>query len=249
MSRFSSDVIEMFYGPISHEENVRLQPLIRASGDFDFQFVRTNFNEWLHVWKMAVPEAYKFKADLLKFAQKTRERVEKVIENEIKTLKSIKMQFGLNVKFLITRDCVNQEIEHYFKQRDSSVFNRNNAATVNSVFCQFIDEAKGEIEAWSQRSSGWVVKAVVETFISVAQYQPFHGGSYIPPPKKLENKKAIINVKNRDNQCLRWPLRVALFPPRDGMNVSRPSRYPTEDGLNFTGINFPMPISEIKNLE
>jgi len=39
---------------------------------------------------MEVPEAYKFKDDLLKFAQKTKSKFAKVIENEIKTLKSIK---------------------------------------------------------------------------------------------------------------------------------------------------------------
>jgi len=38
---------------------------------------------------MAVPEAYKFKADLLKFAQKTKSRFNEVIEDEIQTLKSV----------------------------------------------------------------------------------------------------------------------------------------------------------------
>jgi len=35
-----------------------------------------------------------------------------------------------------------------------------------------------------------VVEAVVEAFVNVAQYQPFHGGSYMPLPKKLQNKKS-----------------------------------------------------------
>jgi len=61
-------------------------------------------------------------------------------------------------------------------------------------------------------------------------------------PVKLKNKKATINVKNRDNQCLRWALRAALFPAKDGKNPSRPSSCPTEDGLNFTGIYFPSPV-------
>jgi len=78
---------------------VRLQPAIRPSRDFDFQLVRTNFDEWLRVWKMTVPEAYKFKADLLKFAQKTKERFEKVIENEIKTLKGTKRSSGSTLSF------------------------------------------------------------------------------------------------------------------------------------------------------
>ena len=94
-------------------------------------------------------------------------------------------------------------MEHYFKQKDPTVFNRNNVTAVNSVFHGFINEVKGKIEAWSQRGSGWVVEGVLEAFINVAQYQPFCGGSYIPLPEKLKTKKAIINVQNRDNLCLR----------------------------------------------
>jgi len=71
----------------------------------------------------------------------------------------------------------------------------------------------------------------------------------MPLPKRLQNKKAIINVQNGDNQCLRWALHMALFPPIDGMNVLRPLRYLTEDRLNFTGIDFPTPVSQIKKLE
>ena len=199
-SRFSSDVIDMFYGPISREENERLQLPLRPSRDFDFRLVRTNFDEWLRVWKMIVPEGHK---DLLKFAQKTKASFKEVIGNEIKTLKSVKTQLALDIKFLISRDGQKQEMEHDFRQRDPMVFNRNNVATVSKVFRQFIDEVKGKIEAWSQRGSGWVVEGVLEAFINVAQYQPFCGGSYIPLPGKLKTKKAIINVQNRDNLCLR----------------------------------------------
>ena len=71
----------------------------------------------------------------------------------------------------------------------------------------------------------------------------------MPLPKKLQNKKAIINVQNRDNHCLRCALRAALFPPPKGTKVTRPSSYPTEDGLNFTGIDFPTPVSQIDRME
>jgi len=47
--------------------------------------------------------------------------------------------------------------------------------------------------------------------------------------------------------CLRWALRAHLFPAR--MNVDRPSSYPTNDGLDFTGIDFPIPVSQIGKLE
>ena len=65
-------------------------------------------------------------------------------------------------------------------------------------------------------------------------------------PKKLQNKKAIINIQNRDNQCLIWALREALFPARVGKNMLRRSSYPREDGLTFKGIDFPTPIGSVK---
>ena len=68
-------------------------------------------------------------------------------------------------------------------------------------------------------------------------------------PTKLQNKKAILNIQNRDNECLRWALRAALFPALRGRNPIRPSSYPTEDGLDFTRIDFPTPVSQIDRLE
>ena len=106
---------------------------------------------------------------------------------------------------------------------------------------------KCKIEAWSQRGSGWVIDKILEAYINVAKYQPLQGGSSMPLPKKLQNKKAIINVQNRDNICLRWALRAALFPSPKGTKLTRPSSYPTEDGLNFAGIDFPTPVSQRQN--
>ena len=126
------------------------------SGILIFKSERTNFKESIRVWKIKDPENYKFKADLLNFAQKTKSRFAELIQNEIQTPKSVKTR-------AVRRSTTNgekQEMEQCFKQRDPAVFNRNNSATVNSVFGRSIDEFKGEIEAWSQGGSGWVVQVV-----------------------------------------------------------------------------------------
>jgi len=106
---------------------------------------------------------------------------------------------------------------------------------------------RGQIEGWSERGSGWVVDEILEAFINVARNNPLRGGTYMPLPDKLKSKKAIINVKNKDNMCLRWALRAHLFPANK--NGDRPSSYPTNDGLNFAGIDFPTPVSQIDRLE
>jgi len=119
----------------------------------------------------------------------------------------------------------------------------------NDAFNHFNDQVKGEIEARSQRGSVWVIEGILNAFVNVTRHEPFHGGSYFPLPKKLQNKKAIINIQNKDNQCLRWALRAALFPATKGKNPIRPGSYPTTDGFNFTAIDFPTPISQINKLE
>ena len=140
-------------------------------------------------------------------------------------------------------------MEHYFNRMQPIILNEHNIDTLNHLLNQFIDEVKGEIDARSQRGSDWLVDEILEAFINVAQYQALRGGSYMVLPQKLKNKKATLNIQNRDDQCLRWALQGALFPAPRGRNPIRPSSYPTEDSLNFTGINFPTPVSQIDWLE
>ena len=221
-------------------------PPIRPERGPDFEIVRNDFNNWLRVWKMMVPGGNR---DLLKFFQKTKNRFIDVCEHEVVTLKSVKIQFGLLVRFYMNRDEEVQQMEHYFNRMQPVILNEHNMDTLNHLLNQFIDEVKGEIEAWSQRGSGWMIDEILEAYINVARYQPLRGGSYMDLPKKLKNKKAIINVQNRDDECLRWALKAALFPPPPGVKVTRTSSYPTENGLDFTGIDFPTPASQIDRLE
>ena len=51
----------------------------------------------------------------------------------------------------------------------------------------------------------------------------------LPISANLAKKKAIINMK--DKECLNWALRAALFPPRDGKDLQRPSKYLVNGGI------------------
>ena len=202
-ANFSRGVLENFYGEISHQENQRLPQPIRPKRRLDFKIERNEFNQWLRVWKMAVPQGNK---DILKFFQKTKNSFIAVTRDEVQALKSVKLQFGLLVRFSINRNGDVEHMEHYFNRMQPIVINEHNMVTLNHNFNHFVDQVRGEIEAWSERGSGWVVDEILEAIINVAQYQPLKGGSYMPLPEKLKNKKAIINIQNRDDQCLRWAI-------------------------------------------
>ena len=98
-------------------------------------------------------------------------------------------------------------MDFYHYQKQPLILNEHNMDTLNYLLNQFIDQVKGDTEAWSQKGSGWVIDDILEAYINVAQYRPLRGGSYMELAKKLKNKKAILNIQNRDNQCLRWAIR------------------------------------------
>ena len=48
--------------------------------------------------------------------------------------------------------------------------------------------------------------------LHTVSYKPLRGETYIPLPKELVDKKAIINIKNKDNKSFLWCVLWALNP-------------------------------------
>jgi len=46
---------------------------------------------------------------------------------------------------------------------------------LNGAFSRFFEYVNGQIEAWSQRGSGWVMEVVLAAFVNAARYEPFQG--------------------------------------------------------------------------
>ena len=137
---FSRDVLEMFYGPI--EDKQRLPNPIRPTIMGEFEIVRNNFNNWIRMWKMRVTNNNK---DLFKFFQKTKNSFINVCTNEVENMKSVKIQFSLNVAFHIYRNEEKEEMNHYFNRMQPVILNQHNIDIIKPMLNQFIDEVKGEI--------------------------------------------------------------------------------------------------------
>ena len=236
-ARYSSYVLETIYGPEGE--------IIRDR----FKISQTNFQEWLRVWIMDVSKTNPNNKDIYMFKNANKEKYTNLIEQEIQKLGSLKVSFGLKVNFETERNGETQEMSHYFKEDQPHVFTRYDKEQIEQKYEEFIERIKGEIENWSSQGSGWDIESIELAYVNVAKYQPLRGGTYMPLPAALANKKAIINVKNKDNECLKWALRAALYPPKDGVHPERPSKYPVNDGINYEGIAFPTPVKQIDKLE
>ena len=97
-------------------------------------------------------------------------------------------------------------MEHYFKQNEPVIFNRNNEETIKNAFTNFIDQVKGETEAWSQRGSGWLLENIMVAFVNVARNEPFPPAvsrrNLLSSSRKVKNKKAIITIQNKGHFVL-----------------------------------------------
>lgn len=98
------------------------------------------------------------------------------------------------------------------------------------------------------KGSGFTLCEIVEMVVQVNQYDPIAGSSYIPLPKVLATKTAVVNVQNKDNLCFKYAVLSALFPPKS--NAHRISNYyPYMNLLKFDGISFPIQVREIQKFE
>lgn len=119
---------------------------------------------------------------------------------------------------------------------------------------QQLAEANAKIESalttYQKEGSGWLLSYVLYVDLNVAQYTPIKASSFLPLPKKLRDKKAILNIQNNDNQCFKWSVLAALHPIQREDQPHRIHHYvPFEHELDFNGIDFPVSIDKIPKFE
>ena len=67
------------------------------------------------------------------------------------------------------------------------------------------EKLKHRLEIYSDGGSGWIIDKIEDIWINVANYDPLPESSYFPLPPELNNSmKALINLKNKDNECFNW---------------------------------------------
>ena len=189
----------------------------------DFERQRNEAHGWLHSYRkdMNVPEAH---LDLRLFHGEVRTDVLRILENESRILGPLKFKLEVAVNLEMERgDGITERINYFTAQRNPVVLN---AFTVHGAAGRLNELLEEQLEAlanYTERGSGWVVKGISVAYLSISRFEPLRGGSYMPLPKFIQSKKAVVNIKNKDDRCLRWVMKAARFPVRQ--NAERPSKY------------------------
>ncbi|KAK3757404.1 hypothetical protein RRG08_033172 [Elysia crispata] len=220
--------------------------LFEEPEEIAFRRTRWTLGNFLRGWQMDVPQGHPQGADPRTFLQSVEPQIREKLEEELRALRGgLKFQLAIKVELVKANPDGSEEfMEPILRHKQEAVLQKNE---ITAALEEAFPRLQETLEKWTQRGSGWAVVQVRKLWLDIARYQPLRGGSYIPLPPELKSKKAVVNVKNMDDHCLRWALRSALFQAAD--HPDRPTKYPTADGLDFTGIDAPTPISQIGKVE
>ena len=115
----------------------------------------------------------------------------------------------------------------------------------SAVYDRSIQTIEERIQNFNQRGSNWRFERVISLDVHFTDFQPLRGSTFLPLPTKISTKKAVINMKNNDDQCFKWSVVRALHP----VDI-HPERITKElkdqsERLDWSGLKFPVKLDQI----
>ena len=134
-----------------------------------------------------------------------------------------------------------------FNSRMTNVYNLSD---LDEIVNEMIAHMKEQIKNPALLNSRFVFDEVLFTNVDFHQLNLMRGPTSLPLPNWLAHKKAIINPKNKDQECFKWAVIAALrweeinnIPER----ISKLKRF--EKDFDWSGMEFPVSVKDIKKFE
>ena len=105
------------------------------------------------------------------------------------------------------------------------------------------------INGSSGGGSGWVFYKIIKLKLHTVSYRPLRGNTWIPLPKELADKKAIINIKNKDNKCFSYCVLRVIYPTNNHPERVDKELMEKENTLNMEGIQHPVKFKDMDRFE
>ena len=145
------------------------------------------------------------------------------------------------VKMILNTGKIDEIVADFHSQIEINLEGTDKNELLNEMIAR-IDE---NIANFQQRGSNWVFVSINQLEIHLVDFIPLGGSSYIPLPKKIRDKKAIINLTNEDDQCFKWSVVRALLPVKDHPERITKTLKEHSERFNWSGLPFPVKLKDI----
>ena len=174
------------------------------------------------------------------FMQKVRINVQNLMRENRQTRVRMILNCEMTRKELFSEST--QILNTFFHSETVENLEGTDEREIYDGFMQTIEE---RIQNFNQRGSNWRFQRVLSLDIHFTDFQPLRGSSFLQLPKKIRDKKAVINMKNNDDQCFKWSVARALHPvEKNSERVSKELKDQSER-LDWSGLKFPVDLKQI----
>ena len=119
----------------------------------------------------------------------------------------------------------------------------------DDIYIIMTERTLEKMATFQSMGSGWRLYTIIQLELHTAIYESLRGETWIPLPKELANKKAIINMQNKDNKCFLWCVLRALNPKDNHPERVDKELKLKENTLNMDGIEYPVSLTDIEKFE
>ena len=178
------------------------------------------------------------------FFQKTRNMLIKIFKENKNTKMKMILICQMQKTDLTTGETIEVEAE-FHSDIEINIAEKDE----NKLLDKMIARIEEVLANFQQSGSNWVFQEIQRLEIHFANWQPIRGSTFIPLPTKFKNKRAVVNIKNEDNQCFKWCIARALNPVDKNPNRITKELIEQAKSLNWNGLKFPVGLKAIKIFE
>ena len=216
--------------------------LPRLPEDWPFVLSKKAFKLFLQQYELFPEDRFE---DVINFIAQYHDNIVQLLDLLIGSINSFKIQFCLACTF---RKEVDETLTYTLGYFITENYIITAATDKSTIINRMVERLENKINDFEGIGSGWVLDEIDRLDLRIGQYNPLYGGCHKKLPKKLQAKKAIINIQNDDQKCFLWSVCAYLFPVE--FHPERVKNYLKYENLfNLTGITFPMKISQITKFE
>jgi hypothetical protein len=183
--------------------------------------------------------------DILTFLSNKKENVESKLTQTLSATRGVK--WYVSICPLFTRESEGELIEATpcFRSCTQTLLQKFD---FNTQFNKGFETIAKAVSNFQRQGSNWNFDKILSMELNIAKYVPLKASSYIPLPKDIAEKKAVVNIQNSDQKCFLWSILAQIHPQeRFRQRVVRYKRY--ENELNMSGIEYPVKLSKLDLFE
>ena len=139
--------------------------------------------------------------DVDTFFNRIRKELIELIERELKTRTSARIQTTAWIRFVRDDEEGQERVELAFNSLMTSVYR---GSEMDQIVDRMTTNMKFQIENPALLNSRFVFNEFLYLDINFHQLNLMRGSSYLPLPDWLASKKAIVNRHNDDEECFKW---------------------------------------------